>query len=179
MINKKKECKGCGDEKYIFSKGLCQSCASKTFKKLGTKPQELKKRLNRIKQVTKKQIEKKQAQREKRDVYFDYHIKLCTHSEESGKPIHSPNKANICHILPKASHPSIDDNLDNYVYLLLKEHERFDYLLFAHKFEEIEKEFKNSSELIWSRFKKVVSLSQETTQLSTALEKYIDGRRKS
>lgn len=181
MKQKKKICKKCGEEKYIFSKGLCQWCASKNFKSLTDISQlnqksVLKSSGKRIKQVTEKQIEKKQAQREKRSVYFDYHIKLCTHSEESGKPISNPNRSNVCHLLPKSSHPSLEDNLENYVYLTFKEHERFDFLLFSHRFEELEKEYVKSFPKVLLRLKKCLSLSEETTQLSIALKKYIDGR---
>ena len=35
MIQRKKKiCKGCGNEKYIFGKGLCSFCYSKTKKKI-------------------------------------------------------------------------------------------------------------------------------------------------
>lgn len=83
MQRKKKQCISCGEERYIFSKGRCEFCAKKTYTK------------------------KKDVSLEK---YFQNNIKIITKSEESGEKIHTPTKANVCHIFPKRIYKSIKDN---------------------------------------------------------------------
>jgi hypothetical protein len=74
-------------------------------------------------------------------VYFDYHIKNCTVSEESGVVIPYPIRANICHLFDKARHPSMQGSLLNCIYLTFNEHTRFDQLLYTHQFDKLEEEF--------------------------------------
>lgn len=173
MIKRKKKiCKDCGKEKYIFSKGLCQLCSTKNSSLRQTP---LKKKSSFIKNITAKKLKENKIKKEKRDVYFDYHIKKCVSSEESYKPITNPNKANIAHLFDKGRHPSLQDNLDNYVYLTFKEHERFDYLLYNHEFEKIEKEFKNSWGKVCGRLNLLLSLCQENTVFYRNVKFYLDG----
>lgn len=155
---KSKKCKLC--ERPAFSKGLC----SVHSKKSSIKGQRT---------IT---TEKKEERQEKRNVYFEYHIKKCTNSEESGKSIPNPTRANICHLLPKGLHPSLQDTLKNCIYLTFSEHERFDKLLFSLEFDKLEKEFKNSWDKTCVILKELVYLSKETTNLSREIEKYLDGR---
>lgn len=155
---KSKTCSLC--EKPAFSKGFCQS-------------HQPKKSIKNAREKTKVQKEIKQ---EKRNGYFEYHLERCTRSEESHKQIANPTRANICHIIPKGLHPSVQDNLDNCVYYLFEEHERFDKLLFSLEFDKLEKEFKNSWDKVCIRAKNVLSFCQESTNLSRELEKYLDGR---
>lgn len=160
MIKRKKKiCVSCGEEKYIFSRGRCQMCASKSYKK--------------PKRVSEKQKSAKKTQSNRRNKYFDYHIEHCTHCEESGEVIPYPSRINCCHLFPKNNHPSVEDNLDNCIYLKAELHDEFDNLLFKHRFEEITEKFKNSSEIIWRRFKKVLSLTKEQTRFKIELEKYL------
>lgn len=168
---KTKKCKFCDNP--AFSKGICKNHIQNLAIKTGNKIIESKKK--QIKSTT-RTANKKQVKSELRNTYFDYHIDRCTHSEFSKKPISDPNRSNICHLIDKGRHPSLQDNLDNYIYLTFSEHERFDYLLFSHKFEEINKEFKNISDLIWIRFEKLLHLCQENTNFTRALKKYLDGR---
>jgi len=101
---KNKTCILCGrEDQPWFSKKRCKSCASKSYKK-PTK-------------VSTKTKEKKKERSFVRDEYFDYHVSRCKSSEESGKPIYYASRWNICHIIDKGRHPSLQANLDNYVYL--------------------------------------------------------------
>lgn len=170
---KKKKCIECGYEKYIFSKGKCQQCSSKNN---NLEKSHLNRTKTFIKKVTDKKKQEKKLQKNKRDVYFEYHIKKCFSSEESYKPITSPTKSNICHLIDKGRHPSLEDNLDNYVYLTFAEHERFDYLLYNHEFEKLENEFKNSWGKVCTRLEKLLPLCQENTIFIRRLNKYLNGR---
>ena len=96
-----------------------------------------------IRRITNKTKKKNKERSERRSSYFMYHILLCSVSEESGKHIKAPNRANIAHIIDKGRHKSLEDNLDNYVYLTLDEHTKFDNLLFSLRFEDLEIEFPN------------------------------------
>lgn len=159
MIKSSKKCLEC--DRPAFSKGLCQIHHPKKS----------------IKQSRATTKEKNTAKQEKRNSYFDYHLERCTMSEESFKQISNPTKANICHILPKGIHPSLEDNLENCIYYLFEEHERFDKLLFSLEFEKLEKEFKNSWSKVCTRLKKLLPLCKESTNLSRELEKYLNGRK--
>jgi len=173
MINKKKKiCKECKKEKYIFSKGKCQNCT--TTNTLKQTP--LKKSFTSIRKVTDRKIKKYKVTKEKRDVYFNHHIKKCRFSEESFKPINNPNKSNICHLFDKSRHPSLQDNFENCIYLTFKEHERFDKLLYSHEFNKIEKEFKNSWSKTCTVLKDLLYLCLENTVFTRAVKKYLDGR---
>jgi len=155
---KTKKCKLC--DKNAFSKGFCQQHSPKKSIK------------NSREQTTVKKEDRSQL----REVYFDYHINKCTHSEHSGKPINNPSRTNIAHIVPKGLHPSLQDNLDNFIYLLPEEHERFDKLLFSLEFDKLEKEFGNTCDIIWNRYLKIVDLCKENTKLLREIKKHIDGR---
>lgn len=156
---KNKKCKECNNP--VFSKGFCKFHQPKKS----------------IKQSRERTKEKKQLQSEKRGLYFEYHLERCTRSEESFKQISNPTRANICHILPKSLHPSLEDNLKNCIYLTFEEHERFDKLLFSLEFEKLEKEFKNSWQKICIIAEELLSLSNESSNLSREFKKYLDGRK--
>lgn len=155
---KSKKCSEC--DRPAFSKGLCQLHQPKKV----------------IKQNRKLTQEKTAVKKEKRSSYFEYHLERCTRSEESFKQISNPTRANVCHIIPKGLHPSVQDNLENCVYYLFQEHERFDKLLFSLEFEKLEKEFKNSWNKVCIRAKNILPLCKESTNLSRELEKYLNGR---
>lgn len=162
---KTKKCLEC--DRPAFSKGLCQ---------IHTKSKPLSKSSGKIKNKRDTTVEKNTAKKELRDVYFDYHLERCTRSEESFKQISNPTRANICHIIPKGLHPSVQDNLENCIYYLFEEHERFDKLLFSLEFEKLEKEFKNSWNKVCIRAENVLSLCKESTNLSREFKKYLNGR---
>lgn len=151
---KKKICKNCQTEQYIFSKGRCQRCAtiedSKPLKRGAT-----------IKKQTDKNKSYRKSQSEIRDRYFDFHISLCKASDESGVSIPNPTRANICHLFDKARHPSVQANIYNCVYLTLDEHTRFDQLLYQHEFDKLEQEFPNA----WEKAKRaMVMVSYAVTE---------------
>lgn len=151
---KKKICKNCQTEQYIFSKGRCQRCATIE----DSKPL---KRGTTIKKQTEKNKSYRKSQSEIRDRYFDFHISLCKASDESGVPIPNPTRANICHLFDKARHPSVQANIYNCVYLTLDEHTRFDQLLYQHEFDKLEQEFPNA----WEKAKRaMVMVSYAVTE---------------
>ena len=156
-----KNCKRDNCNNPAFSKGLCKFHQPKKS----------------IKQSRERTKEKKQLQSVKRSLYFEYHLERCIRSEESFKQISNPTRANICHILPKSLHPSLEDNLKNCIYLTFEEHERFDKLLFSLEFEKLEKEFKNSWQKICIITEELLSLSNESSNLSREFKKYLNGRK--
>lgn len=156
---KTKKCSEC--DNTVFSKGLCKFHAPKKG----------------IKNSRKETVEKRKELKQKRDVYFDHHISRCKYSEESLTPIPNPTRANICHILDKSRHPSLQDHLDNVVYYTQEEHEKFDRYLSSLDFEKLEKEFKNSWQKVCDSLEILLPLCQENTVLTRALEKYINGRK--
>lgn len=148
MIQRKKKiCKMCNQEEYIFSKGRCKMCASQDYT---------------IPKISVKQKKEKKIQTDIRDIYFSYHIEKCKKSEESGKPIYEPNRSNICHILPKRIYKSVQGHFDNYIYLTLEEHTRFDKLLDEMDFDTLKKEFPSVIILLYLRFKKLIPFVKET-----------------
>ena len=155
---KSKKCKEC--DRLAFSKGLCQIHQPKKS----------------IKQSREGTKEKTTIKQDKRNTYFEYHLERCTMSEESFKQISEPTRANICHLIDKGRHPSLQDNLDNYIYLTFSEHERYDSLLFSLRFADLEKEFKNSWDKSCEKYKKLLSLCEESTNFTRELKKYLDGR---
>lgn len=158
-----------------FSKGYCKKHC--TFKDLKSGIKNIKSKTSSIKRNREETVEKNKEKQEKRSIYFHYHLERCTHSEHSSKPIPNPTRSNICHILPKSTHPSLQDNLENCIYLTENEHERFDKLLFSHEFDKLEKEFEKTWDNICFLIKKLLVLCEENTTLTRALTKYLDGRK--
>lgn len=155
---KSKKCSQC--DRPAFSKGLCQMHQPKKG----------------IKQKRESTQEKSTIKKEKRNSYFEYHLSRCTKSDESFKQILEPTRANICHIFDKSRHPSLQDNLDNCIYLTLNEHQDFDRLLYSHQFERLEKDFKNSFKKACEIGINLLSLCEENTVFTREFKKYLDGR---
>lgn len=159
---KKKLCKGCGNEDYLWSKGFCKSCALKKGKKL----------------VSNTPIKAKpKAKNTELDSYFNYHIEILStfgRSEESGKPIFTPTKVNICHLLDKSRHKSVSTHKDNCIYLTWEEHTRLDELLFKHEFDKVALEFPNSWGLIKERLKLIIPMCTEQTKFLAALKEVVN-----
>lgn len=164
---KSKKCKIC--ESPSFSRGFCQRHMPKfpITSKGG------------IKKSTLRTAEKNKDKISIRNIYFDYHIEKCIYSEESRNLINNPTKANICHLIDKGRHPSLQDNLENCIYLTFSEHERFDKLLFSLEFEKLEKEFKNSWDKTCIKYNNLLHLCTENTNFTRELKKYLDGRAES
>lgn len=171
MIKKvNKKCIKCGrDDQPWFSKKRCKSCATKSYGGITSAPKP-------IKPITNKTAKKKSKQSSVRQVYFDYHIQRCSYSEETGKPIGEANRSNIAHLFDKSRHPSVQANLDNFVYLTLQEHTDFDNHLFKLEFQELEEAFPKSWEIACRRMKKILPLVQERTKFYFAIKNYLDER---
>ena len=166
---KKKICKNCQTEQYIFSKGRCQRCATIE----DSKPL---KRGTTIKKQTEKNKVNRKSQSAIRDVYFDYHIRNCRSSEHSGTIIFFPTRANCCHLFDKARHPSVQGNLINCVYLTLDEHTRFDQLLFSHDFDKLEEEFPNAWASAKGRMRLLLPVVKEETKFKNKFEQWIQSK---
>lgn len=166
---KKKICKNCQTEQYIFSKGRCQRCAtiedSKPLKRGST-----------IKKQTEKNKANRKSQSAIRDVYFDYHISNCRSSEHSGTIIFFPTRANCCHLFDKARHPSVQGNLINCVYLTLDEHTRFDQLLYSNEFDKLEEEFPNAWKSASGRMVLLLPEVKEETKFKNKFEQWIQSK---
>lgn len=160
----KKICKGCHTEQYIFSKGRCQRCANSQ----DSKPLS---RSSFIPKQTQKNKEYRKSQSAIRDVFFEHHIGLCRYSEENGEPIYSPNRGNICHLFYKRTYKSVQANLNNFVYLTLDQHTRFDNLLDKNDFKSLEKEFKCWG-LVVERMKLLLPEVKENGKLKLLIEDY-------
>lgn len=171
MQQKKKICKSCQTEQYLFSKGRCKICTGKEDQKPLQRTQ-IKQKAYRIVPQTQKNKDFKKERSGIRDAYFEHHINLCERSEESGKSIYEPTRANICHLFDKSRHPSLQGNLNNFVYLTLDEHTRFDQLLYTHEFEKLEKEFPKAWLKVCERMKELLSLCEEKTKFYFKIEEY-------
>lgn len=170
LQQKKKVCKNCHTEQYIFSKGRCQKCATIE----DSKPL---KRGSIIKKQTDKNKTYRKSQSAIRDIYFDFHIQNCKRSEQSGSPIYSPTRANCCHLFDKARHPSVQGNLKNFVYLTLDEHTRFDQLLYSHEFEKLSTEFQNAWDIAAERMISILSEVEEETKFKNKFEQWIQSKK--
>jgi len=157
--NKLYPCTECGRRVKIRSKGKCPLCRSKDIKS--------------ISKVSEKQKIKNKIKSDVRSVYFDFHIQRCRISEESGNVIHNPNRSNICHLFAKSNHPSLQSNLDNFVYLTSEEHSEFDTYLFRHEFEKLERNFEKSWQISCQRIKKLLPLCEEKTKFYFAITDYL------
>lgn len=171
MIQKKKVCKSCGKEVVLFSKGRCKSCAIKEdFKPLSRKL------ITQKKYSIPKQTEKNRLYRKSqsaiRDTYFSYHIPLCKYSEEDGTPIYEATRANICHLFYKRTYKSVQANLNNFVYLTLEQHTRFDQLLDKNDFKALEKEF-SCWGIVVQRMKNLLPEVLEMGKMRLLFEEYL------
>lgn len=157
MVQRKKICVTCNKLDFIFSKGKCRACASKAYKKP-------------------KQVFKPKENKVDIDNYFVdritelYKLKK---SEESGKPILYPNRANIAHLINKRNHPSVSYHPQNYVFLTVDEHSELDNkCLDVNDFVQLQKRFPNSFELIIERLRVVMQSVTERTKFVEAFEKF-------
>jgi hypothetical protein len=166
---KKKICKNCQTEQYIFSKGRCQRCATIEDSKPLKRDTTIKKQTDKNKTIRK-------SQSAIRDVYFDYHIRNCRSSEHSGTIIFFPTRANCCHLFDKARHPSVQGNLINCIYLTLDEHTRFDQLLYSHEFEKLEEEFPNAWASARGRMRLLLPEVKEETKFKNKFEQWIQSK---
>lgn len=170
MIRTKKVCSSCHTEQYLFSKGRCQRCATIEDTKPIERKQIVSKPYRILFQTEKNKLYRK-SQSAIRDVFFEHHMKLCKCSEEDGTSIFYPSRGNICHLFYKRTYKSVQGNLNNFVYLTLEQHERFDKLLDCNNFEVLEKEFK-CWPLVVSRMKALLPEVTENGKLKLLIEDY-------
>jgi len=116
MIQRKKKlCKGCNKEKYIFSKGYCQSCVPK-------KP---------LKKITERGIEKKKKKASLTKQLFDFYLSLWDERADKNGNVTcfetdilmsgTIYRNNICcysHQIPKSTHPEMAFNKKNVLIVL-------------------------------------------------------------
>ena len=157
-MKKEKICTDCGRSVLSFwKKGLCKFCASKTHKKLSSKPSKYKAEI-----------------RDEMEEYFSYHIGRCLRSENSNEIIYSPNRSNICHIFPKSKYKSVRSLKENCVYLSLEEHTLFDSLLDRGKVEEIKEKFSAQFlEVLRGRIKNILPFVEESGRVKETLKKLL------
>jgi hypothetical protein len=139
---------------------MCKNCYNRNHK-------------TSIKQSTLKTIEKKKIQSSVRDVYFEWHIDRCKFSEESGKPINTPSRVNICHLWPKRIYKSVQSDVENCIYLTWEEHTRFDYLLDIYDFDTLAQEFKCWEKVV-ERMEKLLPKIEEMGKLRHKFEAFLD-----
>jgi len=110
---KKKICKECKNEDYIFSKGRCKRCAQKSYGGISSTPKP-------IKAITAKTAKKKKERSKERVPFFKEQIEYIKEKgikcEECGTPLHG-GVDEVAHILSKSKHPEVETNKDNIVYL--------------------------------------------------------------
>jgi len=159
---KKKVCKTCETEQYLFSQGNCKFCASKTKKKVTYKG-------------------RSKAKIEKSKVLVPFFVEAISkaednpYCEETGEYISEPSSWNIAHIIPKSSNPEIMTHPLNYMVYSKESHAMFDHLLFSHKLEELEKTFPNSWPIVLDKLKVLMPLITKKNNLFWKLEEYLLG----
>lgn len=83
-------------------------------------------RLRPIKKQTQKNKIKRKDERSNFPAYYQYHIPRVSKCENCDKPILKPNVSNVCHIIPKGKFKSVGSILDNYLYMCLSCHSKYD-----------------------------------------------------
>lgn len=171
MKVKKKICRICGKEEYIFSRGRCRTCTTIEDYKPILKTPIAQKKYTFLKQTEKNKAYRK-SQSAIRDTYFSYHLPLCKYSEEDGTPIYEATRANICHLFYKRTYKSVQANLNNFVYLTLEQHTRFDQLLDKNDFKALEKEFRCWG-IVVQRMKNLLPEVLEMGKMRLLFEEYL------
>lgn len=127
-----------------------------------------------LRKITPKTAAKNKLRKEKLDVYYETLIGQCRICEESGKPIYNPSRMNVCHIFKKSIYHSVEDDLDNHIFLLPEFHSRLDTLLDTLNLAQIEKEFPNSWGLICERVRKFLPKITEKKRLLFKFQEYLN-----
>ena len=170
---KKKRCCICGSLQPIFSKNRCKSCSQKQDALKKKKEEDLQDKKPTPIMPSPRKSKPKNKELES---YFEKHIEILhrfRRSEESGLSIPYPTKVNICHLLDKGRHKSVASHMDNCIYLTWDEHAKFDQLLGQHRFDEVEKQFPNSWELIKARLRIIIPLCTEKTKYKEKLTEIV------
>lgn len=173
MKRKLYPCMVCGTLVPIRSKGKCPPCREKERRKEGTLPIYK----NSIKPITDKTKIQRKEERSCLALFFDLHIKRLEKkpfSMESGKRISEPSSINVCHIIDKGRHKSIQCHLENAIYLTWDEHNRMDKLLFEHRFADFKKEFPKSFPLYVKKYQELRKLVTEKTKFLFSFDEFIE-----
>lgn len=125
LKQKKKFCKSCGDECFLYSRGRCKACASKE----DAKP--LKKSFKPINKITTKQKEKNVIKKEKTKVLHQFFLDLwderadkngcirCFETDIYMSPtIYRENSCCYSHQLPKSQYPQYALDKENTLIVL-------------------------------------------------------------
>lgn len=176
---KLKECQGCGRDRVIWSKGLCQECANKEGRaRFASTRRELKPGQKVLSRGTSRLKRKKSGKsKEVKDFYKNLIADtkgIPVYSAESGDLIAPVRTVNLAHIFPKESFPSVATHLKNIVFYTWEEHTRFDELLNRHEFDKLEREFPNSWPYVCSLIEKLLPEVQEIQPLKVKLEEYLN-----
>ena len=115
MLQKRKICKGCQKEQFLWSKGLCRNCFNKAFP---PKP---------IKKITErgrlKQEEDKIRTKKLHQWFLELWDKRPHKSEISGKFLgNEPNSCFFHHIFCKSDYPELEFCAENIIILTPDEH---------------------------------------------------------
>ena len=119
MQQKKKICKICGKETYIFSRGRCKGCASIQDTKPLVRTSIVQKKYTIPKQ-TQKNKEKRLTERMGYKEFFEKHINNILNNQiccqECGDKLQGLT-GEVCHILSKSKSPEVALNDNNILYL--------------------------------------------------------------
>lgn len=179
MDRKLYPCIVCGTKVPVRSKGKCGLCRQMERIESG----DLTTKKYTIAPITNKRKKQRSEERGCLGTFFEFHIRqLERHpfSEESGKLIAEPSATNICHLLPKRKEggfPSVQCNLDNFVYLTWEEHTLFDKLLDNREYKKLEENFPKTWKIVCSRLKKLLSLCQERNKMYFSLIDYFENEK--
>ena len=174
---KKKVCRGCKLNTFIWSGGRCLACVTRTVSD-GTQKEPTKYPLKRLPLQSKAKLKSKRKGKPK--VVRDFYAKMTKdyeggyHSFESGRAISNVSAVNMAHIFPKERYKSLAVNPLNIIILTWEEHTDFDSLLLKHDFSKLEAKFENSWVNICERVIKLLPLCEENGKLKSALIKYLN-----
>ena len=136
MNRKKKICKVCQNEDYIFSKGRCKCCAQKDYAKT-TKENQITKAKTAPKnnfRPTERHKIAKDAERVamaafwnvSKDINDNCHCEECKMKGVGSSVGSDFNPYNVAHIISKGSNPAFRCDLRNYIILCAEHHNEFD-----------------------------------------------------
>lgn len=120
MEYRKKICKTCQEECYIFSAGRCLRCTNIEKAAKPLKKTEIKKKPYTLKRQTVKTKEKRAVDREGFGEFFIKHINIIKDENRRCENCQQPlrgNASEVAHILSKSKHLEVSTHDDNVVYL--------------------------------------------------------------
>jgi hypothetical protein len=129
---KKKTCKACGKERYIFSKGRCKECSNKEY--AAKRQAKLKEKMSsgktkKPKTVTKRHKEAKDAERVAMRAFWETKrdVQGFAYCAECGCNLGGEfNPYNVAHIISKGSNPAFRCDMRNFILLCADHHNEFD-----------------------------------------------------